>query len=141
MQKNNSLKNSSSKGSLPKTVPSMFKLLKTFSFGFWNWQFFFCFWDDYVDVEYQQSLEEPEKFWGEIGSQMISWDKMYDQVLDDSSSPFTKWFCGGYLNACFNCVDRHVANGHGNKVALVHDSPITNTVRKVTYQELLDNVS
>jgi propionyl-CoA synthetase len=86
-------------------------------------------------------MEDPEKFWGEIGSQMISWDKMYDQVLDDSSSPFTKWFCGGYLNACFNCVDRHIANGQGNKVALIHDSPITNTVRKVTYQELLDTVS
>lgn len=93
-----------------------------------------------MDHDYQRSLEEPEKFWGEIG-QLISWDKMYDQVLDDSSSPFTKWFCGGYLNACFNCIDRHIANGHGNKVALIHDSPITNTIRKVTYQELLDSVS
>lgn len=93
-----------------------------------------------MDHDYQRSIEEPEKFWGEIG-QMISWDKMYDQVLDDSSSPFTRWFSGGYLNACFNCVDRHIANGHGNKVAIIHDSPITNTIRKVTYQELLDTVS
>ena len=72
---------------------------------------------------------------------MIDWDKMYDQVLDNSSSPFTRWFNGGYLNACYNCLDRHVANGGGNKVALIHDSPMTNTVRKVTYQELLDSVS
>lgn len=86
-------------------------------------------------------MEEPEKFWGEMASQMISWDKMYDQVVDDSSSPFTKWFCGGYLNACFNCVDRHIANGQGSKVALIHDSPITNIIRKVTYQELFDTVS
>lgn len=93
-----------------------------------------------MDHDYQRSIEEPEKFWGEIG-QMISWDKMYEQVLDDSSSPFTRWFSGGYLNACYNCVDRHVANGQGNKVAIIHDSPITNTIRKVTYQELLDCVS
>lgn len=72
---------------------------------------------------------------------MIDWDKMYDQVLDNSSSPFTRWFSGGYLNACYNCLDRHVANGSGNKVALIHDSPMTNVVRKVTYQELLDAVS
>lgn len=58
-----------------------------------------------------------------------------------NSRPFTKWFCGGYLNACYNCIDRHVANGNGGKVALIHDSPITNVVRKVTYQELLDTVS
>lgn len=94
-----------------------------------------------MDQDYYQSINEPEKFWGEIASQMISWDKMYDKVLDDSSSPFTKWFGGGYLNACFNCLDRHIANGQGNKVALIHDSPITNTIRKVTYQELLDTVS
>lgn len=94
-----------------------------------------------MDHDYQRSMEEPEKFWGEVGSQMLSWDKMFDQVIDDSSSPFTKWFCGGYLNACYNCVDRHIANGQGHKVAIIHDSPITNTVRKVTYQELLDTVS
>lgn len=94
-----------------------------------------------MDHDYHRSMEEPEKFWGEIGSQMISWDKMYDQVLDDSSSPFTRWFSGGYLNACFNCLDRHIANGQGHKVAIIHDSPITNTIRKVTYQELLDTVS
>lgn len=45
------------------------------------------------------------------------------------------------MNACYNCIDRHVASGNGGKVALIHDSPITNTVRKVTYQELLDTVS
>lgn len=46
----------------------------------------------------------------------------------------------GYLNACFNCIDRHIAAGLGSKVALIHDSPLTQTVRKVTYQELHDTV-
>ncbi|KAG5674015.1 hypothetical protein PVAND_004008 [Polypedilum vanderplanki] len=90
---------------------------------------------------YLRSIEEPDKFWDEIASTLISWDKMYDKVLDNSNSPFTKWFLNGQLNACFNCVDRHVANGLGKKVALIHDSPVTNTIRRVTYEELLDSIS
>lgn len=91
--------------------------------------------------EYLRSIEEPEQFWGEIAAPpMIHWDKPFDKVLDNSNPPFTKWFVGGHLNACYNCVDRHVLAGNGNKVAIIHDSPLTNTVRKVTYQELYDTV-
>lgn len=49
---------------------------------------------------------------------MVHWDKQFEQVLDDSSSPFTKWFGSGYLNACYNCIDRHIADGKGSKVRL-----------------------
>lgn len=48
---------------------------------------------------------------------------------------------GGELNACYNAVDRHVLAGKGNKVALIHDSPVTNSIRKVTYKELQEKVS
>lgn len=71
---------------------------------------------------------------------MIHWDKPFEKVLDNSNPPFTKWFSGGYLNACYNCVDRHVLAGNGSKVAIIHDSPLTNTIRKVTYQEIYDTV-
>lgn len=81
------------------------------------------------------------KFWEEIGnSSLIHWDKPFEQVLDHSNPPFTKWFVGGYLNACYNCVDRHIEAGNGSKVAIIHDSPLTNTVRKVTYQEIYETV-
>jgi propionyl-CoA synthetase len=50
-------------------------------------------------------------------------------------------FAGGELNACYNAVDRHVEAGGGSKVALIHDSPLTKTVKKITYAELLDQVS
>lgn len=50
-------------------------------------------------------------------------------------------FPGGELNACYNCVDRHVEAGCGDKVALIHDSPLTGVIRRVTYSELLDKVS
>lgn len=88
-----------------------------------------------------RSIEEPEQFWGEVAAPpQLHWDKPFEKVLDNSNPPFTKWFVGGYLNACYNCVDRHVIAGHGDKVAIIHDSPLTNSIRKVTYQELYDTV-
>ncbi|XP_063699337.1 acyl-CoA synthetase short-chain family member 3, mitochondrial isoform X2 [Culicoides brevitarsis] len=70
--------------------------------------------------------------------QLINWDKKWDCVVDNQSQPFTKWYVNGYLNACYNCIDRHIAEGRGDKIALIHDSPLTRTIRKVTYQELHD---
>ncbi|MEU0572883.1 AMP-binding protein, partial [Nonomuraea sp. NPDC005983] len=52
-----------------------------------------------------------------------------------------RWFPDGRLNTCFNAVDRHVAAGRGEQVALVYDSPVTGVVRRYTYDELLDHVA
>ncbi|XP_041763686.1 acyl-CoA synthetase short-chain family member 3, mitochondrial isoform X2 [Anopheles merus] len=90
---------------------------------------------------YCQSLEQPESFWGDLAEQLIDWDQPWEKVLDNSNSPFTKWYVGGKLNACYNAIDRHVLADKGSKVALIHDSPTTNTVRHVTYNELYDKVS
>ncbi|XP_058806481.1 acyl-CoA synthetase short-chain family member 3, mitochondrial isoform X2 [Phymastichus coffea] len=92
------------------------------------------------DEIYRRSIDQPEEFWAEIGK-CIDWSRPWDRVLDDSSRPFTKWYVGGETNACHNALDRHVAAGLGSKVALVHDSPMTNTIRRVTYAELLDTTS
>lgn len=92
----------------------------------------------YMDA-YNRSISNPEDFWGELG-RLIDWHKPWERVMDNSNPPFTKWYCGGYVNACYNAVDRHVLNGNGNKVALIYDSPLTNTIRHVTYQELYDEV-
>ncbi|KAJ3640039.1 hypothetical protein Zmor_003359 [Zophobas morio] len=89
---------------------------------------------------YKKSISCPEEFWSEVGK-LVHWTKPWDRVLDNSHSPFTKWFVGGEINACYNAVDRHVEAGKGSKVALIHDSPLTNSVRKITYAELLDQVS
>lgn len=69
------------------------------------------------NFEYLSSINEKEKFWGEV-AQLVHWDKMFETVLDDSAAPFTKWFSSGYLNACYNCIDRHIADGKGSKVRL-----------------------
>lgn len=94
---------------------------------------------EYLEV-FRKSIEEPEKLWREVGS-TLHWDTPWTKVLDNTDEPFTKWFVGGELNACYNAVDRHVEAGKGDKVALIHDSPVSNTVRKVTYSELQEKAS
>ncbi len=92
------------------------------------------------DRLFQQSINDPDGFWGEAARDII-WSKRWDRVLDDSNKPFYRWFTGGELNTCFNALDRHVNEGRGGQAALIYDSPVTNTVRKYTYRELLDLVS
>jgi propionyl-CoA synthetase len=89
---------------------------------------------------YEQSLREPEEFW-RAAARGVTWRQEPDVVLDDSRSPFTRWFPDAVLNTCENALDRHVAAGHGDRPALVYDSPVTQTQRTYTYAELLDQVS
>jgi propionyl-CoA synthetase len=89
---------------------------------------------------YRRALDDPEGFWGEAAA-AIDWDRRWDRVLDDGNAPFFRWFSGGRLNTCFNALDRHVAAGHGDRIALIHDSPVTGTVRRFTYAELTDRVA
>ena len=93
----------------------------------------------YDDV-YQRSITDPEGFWGEAAED-IDWYKKWDRVLDDSNKPFYKWFVGGEMNTCYNAVDRHVENGRADQDAIIYDSPVTARIEKITYRELLDQVS
>jgi propionyl-CoA synthetase len=92
------------------------------------------------DEVFQRSIEDPVAFWGEA-AEAIDWYKKWDKVLDDSNKPFYCWFTGGEMNTCYNALDRHVKGGRANQVALIYDSPVTNTVQKFTYDELLDMVA
>lgn len=87
------------------------------------------------NAAYQRSLADPEGFWGEAAAS-LTWHRKWDAVLDHSNPPFTRWFPGGKLNVCYNAVDRHVDIGLGERVAVIHDSPVTSSVRKITYREL-----
>src|SRR6266508_2229803 len=89
---------------------------------------------------FQRSIKDPEGFWGDA-AKAITWEKTWDKVLDDSNKPFYRWFRGAMMNTCFNALDRHVLYGRADQVALIYDSPVTNTIRKYTYRELLDLVS
>jgi propionyl-CoA synthetase len=67
--------------------------------------------------------------------------KPFDHVLDNSRTPFARWFVGGELNMCYNAVDRHVAGGRGEQVAIAYDSPATQRKRNISYRELQLRVS
>jgi propionyl-CoA synthetase len=89
---------------------------------------------------YERSMKDPAGFWGEAAG-AITWTKTWDKVLDDSNKPFYRWFAGAECNTCYNAVDRHVAEGRGAQAAIIYDSPVTNTVRTITYAELKDQVA
>ncbi|CAK8713132.1 Propionyl-CoA synthetase [Candidatus Electrothrix aarhusensis] len=95
--------------------------------------------ENYQEV-FDKSLNNPEEFWAEA-AEAISWHKKWDIVLDSSDPPFYRWFRGGELNTCYNAVDRHVENGHGDRTAIIYDSPVTDTVRKISWTELRDQVA
>mgnify|MGYP003633507314 FL=1 len=90
---------------------------------------------------YARSINDPEGFWAEA-AEGITWSKKWDKVLDDSNVPFYRWFAGGELNTCYNCLDRHVEAGRGDQAALIYDSPVTGGTQKTyTYAELTDEVA
>ncbi|GAB3673895.1 AMP-binding protein [Angustibacter aerolatus] len=89
---------------------------------------------------HDRSLRDPEGFWGEA-ARLVDWVRRPTQVLDRSTSPLPRWFPDARLNTCFNALDRHVIAGRADQPALIHDSPVTGTVRTITYAELLDRTA
>ncbi len=90
---------------------------------------------------YRQSIESPDQYWA-AAAEEVQWVKKWDKVLDDSRAPnFHSWFTGGELNTCYNAIDYHVENGRADQVAIIYDSPQTGVVKKITYSELLEQVS
>ena len=77
-----------------------------------------------------------EAFWARQARELISWKKPFTKVLDDSNAPYFKWFDDGTLNASYNCLDRQVEAGLGDKVAIIFEADDAK-VSKVTYRELL----
>lgn len=87
------------------------------------------------DEVYKRSIHDPEGFWAEA-AKGIDWVKECDKVLDASNPPFYRWFKGARMNTCYNAIDRHVEAGRGGQVALIYDSPVTNTIEKYSYSEM-----
>src|SRR3954449_12282299 len=92
----------------------------------------------YHDV-YARSMRDPEGFWGEA-AQAIDWYEPPKKIFDKGAGIYGRWFAGGVTNTCYNAIDRHVERGRGGQVALISDSPVTRTITKLTYDELLDEV-
>jgi acetyl-CoA synthetase len=89
------------------------------------------------DRLYAEAETDPEKFWGEIASQ-LHWFKHWDKVLE-WNCPWAKWFSGGQINLSYNCLDRHVSTGRRNKAAIIWEGE-PGEVQTLTYQQLLIEV-
>ncbi len=89
---------------------------------------------------FRESVTDPEHFWG-AAAEKVQWYKKYERVLNSTNPPFYRWFEGGVINSCYNALDYHVANGLQDRIALIYDSPVTRTVKRYTYGELLDLVA
>lgn len=89
---------------------------------------------------YEQAEADFEGFWADQGRKYVTWGKDFDEVLDWSDAPFAKWYVGGELNVAYNCVDRHVEAGNGDRVAL-HFVGEPGDERDITYAQLKDEVS
>ena len=94
---------------------------------------------DYATT-YRRSIDDPEGFWLEKAG-LVEWTTPPTRALDDSRPPYYRWYPDGELNTCHNALDRHVAAGRGDQPALVHDSPVTGSVRTYTYAELRDETA
>jgi propionyl-CoA synthetase len=93
-----------------------------------------------LNEQRERAARDPEGFWGEAAAG-IHFTRAPERVLDASRAPFHRWFVGGELNTCENCLDRHVDAGRGEQIALVYDSPVTGTIERITYRALLDRVA
>ena len=83
---------------------------------------------------YEKSVKDPEAFWAEAAGE-LHWFKKWDTVLDDSDAPFFKWFDGSRTNLSYNCLDRHIDEGRGEKIA-IHWEGEPGDSRDISYAQL-----
>jgi acetyl-CoA synthetase len=88
---------------------------------------------------YREAEQDRLAFWAKQ-AERLSWETPFSEVLDWSEAPFAKWFVGGKLNVAYNCVDRHVEAGNGDRVAIHWEGEPVGDSRTVTYAQLKDEV-
>lgn len=98
-----------------------------------------CTMEKYREL-YRESIENKEAFWTKQARQ-LHWFKEPANILSQTEKGFYRWFADGEINACYLCLDYQVENGRADQVALIYDSPVTHTIKKYSYRELLDLVS
>ncbi len=89
---------------------------------------------------YQKSLENPELFWKEQADQ-IEWYAKPTNILSKDKNDYPLWYADGELNMCYLALDKHIQDGFGDNIAMIYDSPVTQTIKKYTYQEVKTEVA
>ena len=92
----------------------------------------------YHDV-YAGWMRDPHAFWAEA-AKAIEWTRPPKAIFDASAGVYGRWFPDAELNACFNCIDRHVRDGRGDQAAIIYDAPVIDFKKTITYFELLGEV-
>jgi acetyl-coenzyme A synthetase (EC 6.2.1.1) len=93
------------------------------------------------EEHYRRADQDPDGYWGDRAKELISWAKPFDKVMDcDLRVPKINWFVNGQLNVSYNCLDRHVENGNGDKTAIIWQGEPEDDVRHISYRELLADV-
>ncbi|WP_100810044.1 acetate--CoA ligase [Microbacterium sp. BR1] len=88
---------------------------------------------------YESAADDREGFWADQAHDLLHWSKPFTRTLDWSNPPFAKWFDDGELNVAYNCLDRHVEAGNGERIALYWEGELGDE-RRITYAELTDEV-
>jgi len=89
---------------------------------------------------YNKSIQCPEIFWTEQANQ-IEWHKKPSTILSNDQNDYPLWYADGELNACYLALDKHIQDGFGDNIAIIYDSPVTQTVKKYTYNEVKTEVA
>ncbi len=94
---------------------------------------------NYCDI-YNKSITSSEEFWKEQANQ-LEWYNLPSNILSTDKNGYPLWFADGNLNACYLSVDKHIQDGYGEQVAIIYDSPVTQTVKKYTFNEVKTEVA
>ncbi|MET3998724.1 propionyl-CoA synthetase [Marinobacterium sp. MBR-109] len=91
-------------------------------------------------AEYTKSVENPEAFWAEKAAD-LPWFKQPQTILSKDENGIDRWFADGEMNTAYMALDHHVENGRGDQLAVIYDSPVSDTKRQLTYREMRDQVA
>jgi propionyl-CoA synthetase len=94
---------------------------------------------NYINL-YNDSVNSPEQFW-ENQSNEIEWFKKPKTILSKNNNNYPIWYNDGELNICYLALDKHINDGFGNETAIIYDSPVTQTIRKYTYNQVKEEVA
>lgn len=94
---------------------------------------------NYCDI-YNKSITSSEAFWTEQANQ-LEWYNQPSNILSTDKNGYPLWFADGELNACYLALDKHIQDGYGDQTAIIYDSPVTQTVKKYTFNEVKTEVA
>ena len=94
---------------------------------------------NYTDI-FNKSIQNPEAFWKEQADK-IDWYKKPTNIISKDKHNYTQWYKDGKLNLSYLCIDKHIKDGFGEQIAVIYDSPVTNTIQKITFNQLYQEVS